>query len=424
MARRILMLLLLVPALAAAHDYAPAKAQTKPVLLRGGDLYTVSHGVLARTDILFENGKITKIGPGITPPEGAEVIDVSGKRVYPGLIAPATQLGLVEIDSTKATHDDRETGKIHPEVATHTAFNPDSEIIPTVRNHGVAIAQVAPSNGVLQGRSYLALLDGWTKEDSAVRLVDGVFMGWPSVSAGDTSDEKAADKRRKEMAADRRELRQAFADARAYLTARKAGVAIPSDIRWDAMIPVLEKSQSLYVVANDYRQIIEAIDFAKEQDVRMVIVGGSESPRAATRLRDAKIPVILRAEQSLPVRQDDAYDSAYRAAALLHDAGVAFCLTSGSSWEVRNLPLQAGQAAAFGLPQDVALRSITLSAAEILGISSELGSLDEGKRATLFISTGDVMDTLGQHVERLWIDGRDVNLDDKQRELWRKYAER
>jgi imidazolonepropionase-like amidohydrolase len=220
---------------------------------------------------------------------------------------------------------------------------------------------------------------------------------------------------------ERRELRRSFDDARAYMIAKKAGGDVPADLRWEAMIPVLEKSQPLYIEANDYRQIIEALDFAKDEDVKMVLVGGGEAERATDRLRDAGVPVILREVINLPMRQDDPYDLAFRVPALLREKGVTFCISAGSSWETRNLPLQAGQAVAYGLSKDDALRAITLSTAEILGIADSLGSLDEGKRATLFVSSGDVMDTLGQKVERMWIDGRDVDLDDKQKELWRKY---
>jgi len=202
---------------------------------------------------------------------------------------------------------------------------------------------------------------------------------------------------------------------------KKAGTLSGTDLRWEAMIPVLEKAQTLYIVANDARQIVEAIDFARSQNVKMVLVGGAEAYRAAAQLKAGGIPVILRDVIERPLRQDDGYDLAYRLPALLNEAGVKFCLSTDGSWQVRNLPLQAGQAVAYGLPQDVALRAITLSTAEILGVGAELGSLDVGKRATLFIQSGDAIDNLGGPVERMWIDGREVNLDDRQKRLWEKY---
>ncbi|MBI2215304.1 MAG: amidohydrolase, partial [Acidobacteria bacterium] len=272
--KRALILLLLLPFVALAHDMAPGAPQSKPVLLQGGDLYTVSHGILADTDLIFENGKIAKIGKGLETPEGAEVVDVRGKRVYPGLIAPATMIGLRDIDAARPTRDDAEIGKIRPEVSAHIAFNPDSELIPTVRNHGIAVAQVAPQGPMLRGRSFIANLDGWTKDDSAVRLVDGMFLEWPAVAKPDEVKPKSGISNRQRAENERIELRRAFDDARAYMLAKRAGTLLGTDLRWEAMIAVLERQQPLYVVANDARQIAEAIAFANAQEVRMVLVGG------------------------------------------------------------------------------------------------------------------------------------------------------
>jgi imidazolonepropionase-like amidohydrolase len=424
---RALLCSLLLPAAALAHDLVPGTAQSKPVLLRGGDLYTISQGVLSGTDLLFENGKITKLGKNLAAPAGADIVDVRGKRIYPGLIAPATVIGLRDIDMVRATLDDTEVGRIRPEISAHIAYNPDSELIPTVRNHGIAVAQIAPAGSMLRGRSFITNLDGWTKNDSAVRLVDGMFLAWPAVAAPEPAKPKEAKEgpSNKQKAEDERiELRRAFEDARAYGLAKKAGTNAGTDLRWEAMIPVLEKTQPLYVVANDARQIREAVDFAKSQNVRMILVGGAEAHRAAAQLAEAGIPVILREVLERPLRQDDAYDLAYRLPALLHAAGVKFCLSNEGSWQVRNLPLQAGQAVAYGLPQDVALRAITLSTAEILGVDDELGSLDVGKRATLFVQDADPIDNFGAPVERMWIDGREVDLDDRQKRLWEKYRKK
>jgi imidazolonepropionase-like amidohydrolase len=277
---------------------------------------------------------------------------------------------------------------------------------------------------MLRGRSFIANLDGWTKEDSAVRLVDGMFLAWPDMAAAETATSKAGVSNAQKAEDQRAELRRAFDDARAYMLAKKAGTLAATDLRWEAMIEVLEKKLPLYVVANDARQIAEAITFAKTQAVRMVLVGGAEAHRVAPELKAAGIPVILRDVIERPLRQDDAYDLAYSVPALLHAAGVKFCLSTEGSWQVRNLPSQAGQAVAYGLPHDVALRSITLSTAEILGVDGELGSLDEGKRATLFVQGGDPIDNFAPPVERMWIDGREVDLDDRQKRLWEKYRQK
>jgi imidazolonepropionase-like amidohydrolase len=409
---------------AVAHDYAPAPPQERPVLLRGGTVHTVSGETMSLTDVLFEHGRITALGRNLPVPDGAEVVDVSGRHVYPGLIAPATVIGLREIDAVRAMRDDTEVGSVTPEVRADVAWNPDSEIIPTVRSNGIAVAQVAPRGRMIRGRSFITNLDGWTREDAAVRMEDGLWLAWPSTSLNRPASGKERDKRLEQIESQKAEIREAFDRTRAYQKRVAGGAAAPVDIRWDAMIPVIERRAPLYIVANDVRQIVEVIDFAKEQGVRVVIVGARESAHAASQLAEAGIPVILEEVTELPSRQDQPYDQAYSTPAALEAAGVKYCITVGGSWQVRNLPLEAGHATGFGLTSDQALRAITLSPAEILGIADELGSIEVGKRATIVVSKGDIMDTLGHRVSHMWIDGRPVNLDNHHKELWRKYRQK
>ena len=412
---------------AAATDQAPAPPQEGPVLLRGGDLYTISGGVLEATDLLFENGKITALGKDLDAPPSAEVVDVSGSRVYPGLIAPQTTLGLTEIDAVRATKDADEVGDINPEVRAHVAYNPDTEHIPTVRSNGITTVQVAPLGSLVRGQSFIVHLDGWTKEDAAVRLDDGIFLSWPRTRVLDFFFMPPVDIQRRRMREERDALRAAFDAARAYDAARRAGVEVETDIRWEAMRPLFAGEKPLYVKADDYRQINQAIAFAEDYGIRLVLVGAMDSHLVADLLAEKKIPVMLGSTQSLPMREDDPYDMPFRVASLLHEAGVEFCFAhndSGGSWTTRNLAMQAAQAVAFGLPEDVALASLTLTTAKILGIDDRQGSLEVGKDATLIVSTGDVMDTLGLDVTRMWIGGRAVDLDDRHKRLYRKYDQK
>jgi len=416
------------PALAGAHDQVPAPPQEGPVLLQGGDLYTVSGGVLEATDLLFEDGVIQAIGKALEVPEGAEVVDVSGHRVYPGLIAPLTTLGLTEIGAVRATRDLEEVGEITPEVTAHVAYNPDSELIPTVRSHGVTTVQVVPQGDLLRGRSMITHLDGWTKEDSAVEMVDALHLTWvPTEVRRGWWIEIPPEEQEKQMAEARQRLHQAFADARAYHLAKEADPELPVDLRWEAMRPVLDGEMPIFIAADSYRQIVEAVEFARGEGLDLVLTGGADAHLATDLLVENEVPVILGTITSLPEREDDDYDLPFRLPSLLHEAGVEFCLSHsnfGGSWDNRNLPFQAGQAVAFGLPQDAALRALTLGAAEILGIDDRLGSLEVGKEATLFISEGDVMDTLTQNVTAMYIEGRPVDLDNRHKELERKYRER
>lgn len=414
---------MLASSLALAHFYVPGKKQDHPILLKGGDLYTVSNGVLAQTDLLFDGGRITQVGKNIAAPANAEVIDVTGKRVYPGLIDGASTLGLVEIGAVRATLDNSEVGNITPEVQSQIAYNPDSELIPTVRSNGILTALIAPEGGTISGRSALMNLDGWTREDAVEKVDVGIHVNWPQSSIITAWwMEKTPEDQKKEMAENRARLRDAFESARAYAKAKKAGTLTQTDLRWEAMAPVFDKQMTVFINANDMRQIQEAVAFAAEQEIKIVIVGGRESYRVATLLKQRDIPVILGRVQVQPMREDDDYDVAYRLPALLAQAGVKFCLSYNyANWGARSLPFQAAQAAGFGLDAGLALRSVTLSSAEILGVEKDLGSLDVGKKATLVVSDGDILDPITQRLVRAYIGGREVDLNNKHKELYEKY---
>jgi len=419
------LLLTLAACTAMAHDYIPGAKQSQPILLKGGTLYTISDGILENTDLLFDAGVITEIGPGITAPADAVVIDVTGKQVYPGLIALGTTLGLIEIGAVRSTSDISEVGRITPEVQSHMAYNPDSEITPTVRSNGIAYAQIIPGGQLILGRSCLLNLDAWTKEDAAVKLETGLHISWPRASVVTAWwERRSPEEQREAMARNLAELRQAFDDAQAYRMAREADPKTPVDARWEAMLPALKGELPVFVHAGHYRQIEQAIAFCKERGLRMILLGGDDAWRLTDQLAANDIPVVYFDAHGLPRRQDEPYDQAFSVPRLLHDAGVKFCLALGGATGVRNLASEGAQAVAFGLPKDVALRAVTLTPAEILGVDDRIGSLEVGKQATIVISDGDIMDHLTHRVTHMFIDGRAVNLDDKHKELYRKYRAR
>ena len=408
-----------------ANNVVPGKKQTTPVLLKGGTLYTVSHGVLPATDLLFEDGKITSIAKDIQPPSGAQVIDVSGMNVYPGIIAANTTLGLIELDAARPTNDQAEVGSNNPDVAAHVAYNPDSEVPPTVRALGITTALIVPQGGLVTGRSCLMNLDGWTKEDAAEKLIVGLHLVWPQAAIINAWwMDKSAETQKKEMEQGRQNITEIFDNARAYSVAKKANPNIKIDSRWEAMLPVFTGELSVFITANDYRQIEQAVNFAIVQKIRMVLVGGAEAWRAPSLLK-GHVPVILGPTASMPYRADDDYDQPYKLARQLNDWGLTWCMSpGGAGWNSRNLPFYAGFASAFGLSKEAALRAITLSPAEILGVADRLGSLDVGKKATIVVSKGDILDPIHAGVTREWIGGREINLDNKQLQLYRKYSQK
>ena len=377
----------------------------------------------------FRNGTIDFVGYDYSVTSVYDtVIDAKGMQVYPGFILPDATLGLVEIDAVRSSVDDRETGWLEPEVRAISAYNADSRIIPTIRNNGVLLAQVTPRGNVISGTSSIVQLDAWNNDDAVVHADDGIHLNWPVAFArtgwwaesGSTEKEEGS-KREKALT----DIRSFFLRARAY-------AALPSpekvDLRMEAMRDLFMGEKSLYVHADGAREIQEAVLFAREMDVRrMVIVGGYDAWRVADLLRDKKVDVILQRLHSLPQREDEEVDLPYRLPALLKERGIRFCLGYSGDMErmgSRNLGFLAGTASTYGLSSQDALRAITLDAAAILGIDARYGSLENGKSATLFISSGDALDMRTNKVTEAFIDGRRISLDDRQKRLWTQYEER
>ncbi len=434
--RTLLLSLALGAVAASASTVVPAKRPATPVLLRGGTLHTVSGAVLEKTDLLMTDGRIAAIGAGLRAPAGAEVVDVSGKHVYPGFISANSQLGLTEISSVRGTVDTTELGAINPNARTQVAVNPDSDLIPVARLNGVLTANVTPLAGgdfgsrpsLFAGTSALIRLDGWTWEDMTLRPATAVHLHWPAMDVSrNPRNPRAADEQRREIAERLKLIRDTFASARAYAGAKAAGRA-DTDLRLDALLPVLRGETKLFIHANALNQIGAAIDWAREEELPFTLVGGRDAWMLAQRLKEAGVGVILGGTFNLPARRDDAYDTPFASPGKLHAAGVPFCIAMGNDGasetaNERNLPYEAALASGFGLPRDEALKSVTLYAARLLGVEAELGSLDVGKRATLFVSDGDALE-LTSNVQIAFIDGARIELRSRHTDLYDKYRRR
>lgn len=422
-------------ALRGSTNILPAARQQKPILLTGGMVVPVNGAVLERGDVLFTDGRIAAIGPKIAAPAGAEVIDVSGRRVYPGLIAAHTQLGLIEISGARQTSDIAEIGAINPNARAQVALNPDSDHLPVTRANGVLTALSAPAArsglgsraNLIAGSSVLIRLDGWTWEDLTLKAAVAMHVYWPEIRArGETRGGRGAGAPPEQNPGERA-LDEAFAQARAYARAKAAaGPAPETDIRWEAMLPVLRGEQRVFVHADDLKQIRAALAFARRHELKITLVGGLDAWRLAAELKAADVPVIVTGTDRLPSRRDDDYESAYANPARLHAAGVRFCLAGegpGDHGKDRNLGLYAARAAAHGLPPEQALRAVTLSAAELLGVAAELGSIEVGKRATLIVTDGDPLE-IATRVQVAFIDGARIDLQSRHTQLYEKYRER
>ena len=412
-----------------ASDNIPSPPQAKPIALKGATIHPVSGPEIPSGTIVFDKGKITAIGADAAVPAGAEVIDVTGKHVYPGLISANSILGLIEIGAARATVDIEETGAINPNVRAAASINPDSELLPVARSNGILTAHAVPEGGLVSGQSAVIRMDGWTPEDMTVRSPAAMHLRWPNLTINrNPRAQKSVKDQQKDIDKALKQIRDGFQTARAYWQARKSGTpGFKSDLRWEALMPVFDGSLPLFVHAATAAQIEAALAWAKEMQFKIVLVGGNDAWRMAPQLKESGTPVIIALSTALPLRRDDGYDSAFSNAAKLHEAGVPFCIAmNGRNSEApheRNLPYEASMAAAFGLPKEEALKAITLYPAQILGVADQLGSLETGKAATLIVTNGDPLD-FPTHIEAAYIDGRKIDLTNRQTRLRDKYLEK
>jgi imidazolonepropionase-like amidohydrolase len=425
-----------VAELAHANANIPPIAQQQPVLITGATLHPVSGPSIANGRMLIDKGRIVAIGNAASVPDQANttVIDFAGKHIYPGLIAAHTTLGLVEVQAVRATVDSAETGAVNPNSRALVAVNADSELLPVTRANGVLTALSVPQatpGGLIAGTSALIQLDGWTWEEMGLIPDVGLHIALPSLRFNAALYPSLPPQRLEEMQRVTqqrlRTLEDAFESASAYAKARANDAAQPIDSRWEAMADAINRKRPVFIAAEELAQIRYALNFGERFNLRIVIVGGMDAWRIADLLRDRQVPVIIGGVHRLPLRREEDTYTPFRLAARLSQAGVKFCIArSGSNFDAateRSLPYEAATAAAHGLARDEALKAITLYPAQILGAADKLGSLERGKLATFIVTNGDPLDIRTQ-VERIYIQGRDVPLTDKQTKLNDKYEEK
>lgn len=413
-----------------ASDQIPGPPQKTPIAIVGATIHPVSGPPREGATLLFENGRITAIGTTLTLPPGTVTVDGKGKHVYPGLVSADTYLGLTEIGAVRASNDRQEVGAVNPNVRAERAFNPESELIPVTRSNGILTAISSPSGGLIAGTGAAMLMDGWTWEDMTLKAPVALYLSWPSMGIVRAPwMRQGEEEQKKQREQNLQELSRVFHDARAYRKARAASAstglpALDTDLRWEAMLPVLERRIPIVVWAYDVQQIQAAVAWAEQESLRIVIGGGHDAWRTAPLLAQKHIPVLAGGIHRLPSRRFEPYDEPYCLPKKLYDAGVTFAIiTQSDAPNERNLPYEAAQAAAFGLPRDEAMKAITLTPAQIFGLDGRIGSLDPGKDATLIITTGDPLE-IRCTIEAAYIQGRRVDLRNKQTALFDKYREK
>lgn len=408
----------------------PAKEYKGRAFITNGTVHVGNGTVIEHATIEINNGKIVQVGTQITPAANAKVYDASGKEVYPGLILPSSDLGLKEIGSgVRGSNDYREIGDFNPSIRAISAYNTDSKVINTLKGNGILLTGIAPSGGTINGLSSVVQLDAWHWEDAAYVTDNGVYIAIPSFvdrfnrRLAFFFPELAASLRTgnpKQKAIEKvEEVKKFFRESQAYF---QQSTHKETNIKFEAVRGLFNHTQRLFVRADEVQQMMLAIDFVKEFNFLVTIVGGSESYLIADLLKQNNISVLLSQEHRLPETEDDDIDMPFKTPALLKQAGVLFAFNDeDENTRYRNLMFNAGTAATYGLTKEEALQAMTLNAAKILGIDSIAGSIEAGKDANIIISAGDILDMKNSNVVVALIQGREVSLENKQTQLYKRY---
>lgn len=418
----------------AQANVLPAKKQTSDIVITNATVHTGTGQVLEGVNIVIKDGKIAAVAKGATGSADAQVVDAKGKHVYPGLVLPSSTLGLTEISSVRASNDSREIGDMNPNIRSIVAYNTDSKVINTLRSNGILAANVIPQGSFLAGSSSVVQLDAWNWEDAALKTDAGMHLFMPTLmprpsfgrgGGGGQGGPNAGGMQTDPV----KEGLEKIEQLKAFFREAKAYVASPAkdetNLKYESVKNLFSKKQKFYVHANTVKQMLVALDFVKEFGFDMVIVGASESWQIADLLKQNNVSVILQQMHSLPTTTDDDVDQPYKTAAALQKAGVLFSISDDDSQtRGRNLAFNAGTAVTYGLTKEEALAAISLNAAKIMGVADKTGSIEVGKEANIIISSGDILDMSTSNVTDAFIQGRKINLDDKQKQLSDRYEQK
>jgi hypothetical protein len=371
------------------------------------------------------------------------------------MLDSGTELGLAEVSAVRETVDTGELGEFMPQLRALVAVNPESEHFGVVRVNGITSAMTFPSSGgggggrfgggdrqLISGQAALIHTDGWTWEDMEINRSAALHVLFPTLGGrggrggggpapdsvleliGGAGAAGGFTQQVRNYQQQIQKLADFFEEARKYQKAKAAHVAdFKHDLKYEAMIPVLEGKVPVAVSASRERTIHDAIAFAEKQNVKLVILQPRELGKAAAELRAKNVPVILGRTLALPETEDGAYDQAFTLPSEAYKAGVKFAFGTFNNEFIRNLPYQAATAVAFGLPYEEALKAVTLNPAQIWGTADKIGSVEKGKLADLMVVDGDPLEIQTQ-VKYLFIKGKEVPLANKQTRLYEKYMSR
>jgi imidazolonepropionase-like amidohydrolase len=403
-----------------------AKAKKGTFALTNASIQTVTKGLVTGT-LLIQDGKIAALGANVAIPAGAETINCQGLTLYPAFIDAGTNLGLVEVSSVDVTVDADELGDLTPQMEAITAVNPNSVAIPVTRVDGISTVLVTPEGGRFPGTASLINLAGYSP-DQMYAGYKAIVMNFPS-SGGSFFDQRSEEERKKDEEKALKKLNEYWDNAILYhridSAARKdPTIKVAYNPEMAALAQVLRSEMPMLIEVNKADEIERALKWVTDRKLKNVVFTGvAEGWRVADKIAKAKIPVITGPVIAIPTRASDRYDKAYANPGLMHKAGVKVAIRSNDSENVRNLPFHAAFAAAYGMGKEEALRAITITPAEILGVDKQYGSLEVGKVANVFAATGDPLETKTQ-IKHLFITGYQIPLDSRHIQLYQEFLER
>lgn len=422
-------------------DIYPAPANKGVIVLKNATIHVGNGKVIDNGTIVINGSKIEKVGINVSAPANARVVDLNGKLVYPGLISSVTNLGIKDVGQMVPSTDDyQELGEMNPGIRSIVAYNSDNPVINVLRTNGILLANTIPQNAsgssrfgggsqLISGTSSVVQLDAWTWEDAAYKMDGQMHLNMPSLSRPEIPafiraliNLPAMGNAETEALKKIDSVRQFFLAAKSYLGQSSHDI---TNLNFEATKGLFAGTQKLFVHCNGVEEMLVAINLAKELGLKIVIVGGNDSWQIASLLKENNIPVILSQMHALPATRYDDIDQPYKTPYLLQKAGILFAISDVDGETTgRNLMFNAGTAAAYGLTKEEALSAITLNAARILGIDERTGTIEEGKDANIVVSKGDILDMRSSVVEHAYIQGREINLSNKQTKLAERYEHR
>ncbi len=404
-----------------------AKSTYGKTILKNATVHTVTNGILQNKDVLIDNGEIEEIGTNLNASD-AQVIDCSDHHIYPGFIDGGTQLGLSEVGAVSLTNDYNEIGDFIPHMQALTAVNPNAVAIPVTRVNGVTTTIASPRGGLFPGTASLINLHGYTPQ-SMYAGFKGIVMNFPSAAKRGRWDRRSEEDIKKAQEKAMKKLNEIWANVATYVKIDSAKNSSTESYtksyqpEYEALLPVFNGEQALLIEVNKDKDIKNAIDWVKEKNLKAIFTGVSEGWRIAKKIAEAGIPVITGPVLSIPGRSYVRYDMNYRNAGIMQQAGVTVALRTNDAENVRNLPFNAGFAATYGMGREEALKAITINPAKIFGLEDQYGSIEVGKTANLFVSTGDPFE-MKTDIKFLFINGWNIPIENRHTLLYNEFLHR